>query len=70
MSISETKDGTLIKIYVKPNSPKFKVELNDDEIIVYSTEELVTGATSRQKHLLAFGITKNQAKQLLFLNKY
>ena len=29
MSIKETKDGTIITIYVKPNSPKFNIELTE-----------------------------------------
>ncbi len=38
MNIKETKDGILISIFVKPNSPKFKIELDGGEIIVYATE--------------------------------
>ena len=48
MSISETKDGSIIKIYVKPNSPKFKVELNDNEIIVHSSEEPEKGKVNKE----------------------
>ena len=88
MSIKETKDGALITIYVKPKSPKFKIELNSDEIIVFCAEEpvkgnvnkeilkqfsklfhtkveLVFGGTSRQKQILAIGLTKTQTEQLL-----
>ncbi len=39
MSIKETKDGATITIFVKPNSPKFKIELDGDEIVVHATEE-------------------------------
>ena len=39
MNIKETKDGILISIFVKPNSPKFKIELDGGEIIVYATED-------------------------------
>ena len=38
MNIKETKDGILISIFVKPNSPKFKIELDGGEIVVYATE--------------------------------
>ncbi len=39
MSIKETKDGILLSIFVKPKSPKFKIELDSEEIVVYATEE-------------------------------
>lgn len=48
MSISETKDGVIITIFVKPNSPKFNVEIDGDEIIVHSTEEPVKGKVNKE----------------------
>jgi uncharacterized protein len=48
MSIKETQDGTLITIFVKPNSPKFKIELYANEIIVYATEEPEKGKVNRE----------------------
>ncbi|MGD0072117.1 MAG: DUF167 family protein [Candidatus Bathyarchaeia archaeon] len=48
MSIKETKNGTLITIFVKPNSPKFKIELDGDEIVVHSTEEPVKGKVNKE----------------------
>jgi uncharacterized protein (TIGR00251 family) len=39
MNITETKDGTIIEIYVKPNSSQFNINIEDDEIIVHCTEE-------------------------------
>ena len=48
MSIAETKDGVILTIFVKPNSPKFKVELDGDEIVVYSTEEPVKGKVNKE----------------------
>jgi uncharacterized protein (TIGR00251 family) len=48
MNINETKDGVTITIFVKPNAPKFKVELNRDEIVVYSTEEPVKGKVNKE----------------------
>ncbi|MCL2172431.1 MAG: DUF167 family protein [Nitrososphaerota archaeon] len=48
MSIKETVDGTLITIFVKPNSSKFAIELNEDEIVVYSTEEPEKGKVNRE----------------------
>ena len=48
MSISETKDGVIITIFVKPNSPKFSVEIEGDEIIIHSTEEPVKGKVNKE----------------------
>ena len=48
MSINETKDGTIITVFVKPNSPKFKIELDGNEIIVYSTEEPEKGKVNKE----------------------
>jgi uncharacterized protein (TIGR00251 family) len=48
MSISETKDGVILTIFVKPNSPKFFVEVDGDEIVVHSTEEPVKGKVNKE----------------------
>jgi len=48
MSIKETKDGTIISIFVKPNSPKFKIEFDANEIEVHSTEEPVQGKVNKE----------------------
>jgi uncharacterized protein (TIGR00251 family) len=48
MSINETKDGVIITIYVKPNSPKFKIELEHKEIVVHSTEEPKKGKVNKE----------------------
>ena len=48
MSINETKDGVIITIFVKPNAPKFSIELDDDEIVVHSTEEPEKGKVNKQ----------------------
>jgi uncharacterized protein (TIGR00251 family) len=88
MKLTETKNGTVIEVFVKPKSAKFEVSLEEDEVIVRCTEEpvkgkvnkellkalskffhtnveLVSGATSRQKHLLLKGIEKNEVERLL-----
>ena len=39
MNITQTIDGIIIDIYVKPNSQKFGVTIEDDEIVVRCTEE-------------------------------
>jgi len=76
MSISETKDGVILTVYVKPNAPKFKLELDGNEIVVYSTEEPVKGKVNKEiiKELtklfhkpveIVFGFTSRQKKFLI-----
>ena len=48
MSINETKDGVIISVFVKPNSPKFRVELDGDEIVIHCTEEPVKGKVNKE----------------------
>jgi uncharacterized protein (TIGR00251 family) len=48
MSISETKDGVIITVFVKPNSPKFKIQHDGDEIVVHCTEEPVKGKVNKE----------------------
>jgi len=48
MSIIETKDGVILTVFVKPNSPKFKVDYYSEEIVVYSTEEPVNGKVNKE----------------------
>ena len=75
MKLTETKDGTIVKIYVKPNQPKFKITIDGDEIIVFATEEPIKGRVNKEiikeleqvfhvKVELVSGLTSRQ-KQLL-----
>ena len=48
MSIKETGDGTLITIFVKPNSSKFAIEFNGNEIVIYATEEPEQGKVNKE----------------------
>ena len=48
MSIAETKDGVILTIFVKPNSAKFNVEFDANEIVVHSTEEPVKGKVNKE----------------------
>jgi uncharacterized protein (TIGR00251 family) len=59
MNINQAQDGTTLKVFVKPNSPKFKIEFNNEEIVIYSTEEPVKGKVNRE-------IVKNLSKMLSF----
>jgi uncharacterized protein len=75
MSIKETKDGSIITVYVKPNSAIFQVEVDGDEIIIHCTQEPVKGKVNKElikelsklfhaKVELVSGLTSKQ-KQLL-----
>jgi len=48
MKLTETKEGVVLEIFVKPNSPKFEVKIEGDEIIVRSTEEPEKGKVNRE----------------------
>ena len=48
MSIKETKDGVLLSIFVKPNSPEFKIELDGGEIVVHATEVPERGKVNKE----------------------
>ncbi len=48
MKITETKDGAIIEVFVKPNSPKFKIAIDGGEILVFSTEEPVKGKVNKE----------------------
>jgi uncharacterized protein (TIGR00251 family) len=48
MKTTETKDGTTIEVFVKPNQPKFDVKIDGDEIVVFSTEEPVKGKVNKE----------------------
>jgi len=48
MSLKETKEGIILSIFVKPNSPKFKIELDGGEVVVYATEEPEKGKVNKE----------------------
>ena len=48
MKLTETKDGTIIEVFVKPNQQKFKVTTDGGEITVFSTEEPVKGKVNKE----------------------
>jgi uncharacterized protein (TIGR00251 family) len=48
MKISETKDGTIIDVFVKPNSAKFETVIDGDELVVHCTEEPVKGKVNKE----------------------
>jgi uncharacterized protein len=48
MKMSETKDGIVIEVFVKPNSQKFEATVEDDEVIVRCKEEPVKGKVNKE----------------------
>lgn len=48
MSIKETKDGAIITIYVKPNSIKFSIERDGDQIVVHASGEPEKGKVNKE----------------------
>ena len=48
MRLTETKDGVILEILVKPNLSKFEVLVEDDEIIVHSTERPERGKVNKE----------------------
>ena len=48
MDVKETKNGTIIEVFVKPNQPKFSVKIDGDEIIIFCTEEPVKGKVNKE----------------------
>ena len=48
MKLTETKNGTIIEVFVKPNQPKFNVKLDGDGILVFCTEEPVRGKVNKE----------------------
>ena len=48
MKITQTKHGVLIEVFVKPNSHKFKIIADNDEITIYSTEEPIEGKVNKE----------------------
>lgn len=48
MKLIETKESTLIEVYVKPNQPRFSVKLEGDEITVLCTEEPIKDKVNKE----------------------
>ncbi len=48
MNLRETTQGTLIEIRVKPQSKQFKIEIEEDELLVFCRESPVKGRVNRE----------------------
>ena len=76
MKIRETEDGTIIELFVKPNSLKFKVTVCKDEIVVFCTEQPAKGRVNKElvkafsklfhaKIMLVSGLTSKQKRLVI-----
>ncbi len=76
MNITETKNGAVIEVFVKPNQPKFNIKVDGEEIIVFCTEEPVKGKVNKEiikelsklfhaKVEIVSGFTSKQKKLLI-----
>ncbi|UCC58022.1 MAG: YggU family protein [Candidatus Bathyarchaeum sp.] len=48
MRLLKTAEGVVLEVYVKPNSKIFRVELEDDELVVSCCEAPVKGRVNRE----------------------
>jgi uncharacterized protein (TIGR00251 family) len=48
MKLLKTEQGVVLNIYVKPDSREFKIEVEDDELVVYCRESPVKGKVNRE----------------------
>jgi len=48
MKVKEMKDGAVIEVFVKPNSQRFEIAVDDDEIVVFCTEQPVKGKVNKE----------------------
>jgi len=48
MKLTETKDGVIVEVFVNPNSPKFEVVVEGNEVVVRSTEEPTKGKVNKE----------------------
>jgi uncharacterized protein (TIGR00251 family) len=48
MKVKETEDGAVIEVFVKPNSRRFEITVDDREIVVFCTEQPVKGKVNKE----------------------
>jgi len=48
LNVRETAQGTLIDIYVKPQSKQFKIQVEKDELLVFCRETPVKGRVNKE----------------------
>jgi uncharacterized protein (TIGR00251 family) len=76
MKLLRTDQGIILNVYVKPDSREFKIEIEDEELIVHCKESPVKGKVNRElikelsrvfkrKVEIASGLTSKQKKVLI-----
>ena len=76
MNIKETEDGVIIEVFVKPKAQRFDVAVDEDEIVVFCTEQPVKGKVNKElvkefsklfhsKVELVSGLTSKQKRLLI-----
>jgi uncharacterized protein (TIGR00251 family) len=76
MNIKETEDGSVLEVFVKPNSHRFEITVDDGEIVVFCTEQPIKGKVNRElvkefsklfhaKVEVVSGLTSKQKRLLL-----
>jgi uncharacterized protein (TIGR00251 family) len=48
MKLLKTDQGVVLNVYVKPDSREFKIEVEDDELVVHCKESPVKGKVNRE----------------------
>jgi hypothetical protein len=48
MELVKTEQGVVLNVYVKPDSREFKIEIEDDELVVHCREAPVKGKVNKE----------------------
>jgi uncharacterized protein len=48
MKLQKTAQGVVVDVYVKPNSKQFKIELDENELVVFCREAPVKGKVNKE----------------------
>ena len=76
MNIKATENGAIIEVFVKPNAQRFDLAVDEDEIMVFCTEQPVKGKVNKElvkefsklfhsKVELVSGLTSKQKRLLI-----
>lgn len=76
MKVSETREGSILEVFVKPKSKEFQVKVEGDEIVVFCRNEPVKGRVNKElvkefsrlfhrKVEIVSGFTSKQKKLLI-----
>jgi len=48
MEITETKEGALLRVYVKPRARHFELKIEEDDVTAYCAEEPTRGKANKE----------------------